>query len=274
MTLYPALDVHGVDGELALAVVDQHGPTALEDLDGRVRIFFPSRESRHDAHAELTRVMPRALVAGVDVDDEDWARRSQQSLAPVTVGRITIVPATPDPAGTPSGPQALAGPLIVIQPSMGFGTGHHATTRLCLQALQSFSLAGASVLDVGTGSGVLAIAARMLGARQVVGIDNDPDAVSSAAENLRLNRVDRVRFELADLMTATGPEADVVTANLTGALVRRAARQLLSALPRGGSLVIGGVLAEERDAVIAAFAQAKLVWEAQEEGWAALRFSV
>ena len=172
---------------------------------------------------------------------------------------------------------------------MAFGTGHHATTRLCVVALQMLNLSGTLALDVGTGSGVLAIAARLLGADGALGIDNDPDAVRSARENLELNPgVDHVRFELGDLLSPRSSEksglyvsrgleplrpADVVTANLTGALLCRAAPALANAFAPGGALIVSGLLAEERDEVIAAFHQLDLVWEMEEEGWVGLGFA-
>jgi ribosomal protein L11 methyltransferase len=154
---------------------------------------------------------------------------------------------------------------------MGFGTGHHATTRLCLEALQELDLGSKTVLDVGTGSGILAITAARLGAASAFGIDIDPDAVQSARENLACNSAARgVCFEVADVGSLPLQERDVVTANLTGALLVRSAPLLLAATKGGGSLVLSGLLAHERDEVVAAFGPASVAWERQEDEWVGL----
>jgi len=264
---YPAVDVQSAAYDLVLALVDDFGPTAVEERGDSLRIFFPTTQARDDALTALAAAMP---ASAVDVPDEDWARRSQEGLLPVTVGRITVVPNAGSSAANPE--SRVPNPLtITIAPSMGFGTGHHATTRLCLTALQRLDLTDASVLDVGTGSGVLAIAAARLGASRALGIDHDPDAIQSARENLALNpAVRRVDLEVADLTVGTLPGADVVTANLTGALLVRSAPSLLSAVRPGGSLIVSGLLAHERDEVVQAFTPAKVVWEREEEGWVGL----
>jgi ribosomal protein L11 methyltransferase len=157
---------------------------------------------------------------------------------------------------------------------MGFGTGHHATTRLCLRALQAVDLAGRFLLDIGTGSGILAIAAGKLGAARAEGIDYDADAIAAANENLQLNSgVESVEFRVADLAIADLPAADVVTANLTGAALIGSAARLLDLVRPGGTLIVSGLLDEERDDVARAFGaglEPPLVWEQQEDGWAAL----
>lgn len=159
----------------------------------------------------------------------------------------------------------------MIPPSTGFGTGHHATTRLCLAALQEVDLAGASVLDLGTGSGILALAARALGAREARGIDDDPDAIRAAQENLALNPVlDRVTFDTVDLRALPPANADVITANLTGALLANAARAIASHMAPGGVLIASGLLQDERDAVVSAFHALTVLWEAREDGWVGL----
>ena len=265
---YPAIDVRTDAPDLLLAIVDDFGPTALEELqrDGAVRIFFSSAADRDSA---LSALSPRFDVTSLDVPDEDWARRSQEGLGPVAVGRIVVAPPwaarSPLPATVCSERPAL---VIVIEPSMGFGTGHHATTRLCLAALQAIALEHQVVLDVGTGSGVLAIAADRLGAARAVGIDSDPDAIQSARGNLGLNPdAAHVRFEAIDLTAKPLPVVDVVTANLTGALLIRSAPALLAAVRSGGTLILSGIGAHERDDVCAAFAPAAVFWEREEDGW-------
>ena len=234
-----------------LAIVDDFSPTAIEERGLAVRVFFSTPDARSAAAAALGAA--NYSVAAVDVDDEDWARRSQLGLGPITVGRITIAPRL-EPVSPISSPPAIS---IVINPSMGFGTGHHASTRLCLAALQAIEVSNRVALDVGTGSGVLAIAAERLGAAEVLGIDNDPDAIQSATENLALNpEVSRVTFHVEDLASAALPKADIITANLTGALLVRAAPLLIGALRPGGTLIVSGLLSEERPGVTSAFAPA------------------
>jgi ribosomal protein L11 methyltransferase len=288
--LYPALDVHHTDHDRVLAIVDDYSPTAVEDHDGFLSIFFSTEGARDSARDAIARAWPGVRLVAREVDDEDWARRSQENLQPITVGRITVCPPWSAPEQRSSTAPSVALPLsLTIQPSMAFGTGHHVTTRLCLLALQLLNLSETHVLDVGTGSGVLAIAARMLGAAAAVGIDNDTDAIACARENLALNPgVNRVRFTIGDLSNAidAGPSAlhvarglsglgapDVVIANLTGDLICRSASVLAGAFASGGALILSGVLAEERDAVVASFEGLDIVWEVEEEGWVGLGFA-
>src|SRR5579862_6783470 len=137
--MYPAVDVRGAETDLLLALVDDFSPTAIEERDGCVRVFFSSASIRDDARAQLA---ARFDVSSIDVPDEDWARRSQAGLEPVTVGRITIVAdssiASPSVTNPTNPKSRIPNPIcLVIQPSMGFGTGHHVTTRLCLAAMQT-----------------------------------------------------------------------------------------------------------------------------------------
>jgi ribosomal protein L11 methyltransferase len=167
--------------------------------------------------------------------------------------------------------------LVVITPSMGFGTGHHATTRLCLRALQALDVTGRVVLDLGTGSGVLAIAAVRRGAERVAGVDCDADALASARDNVDRNGVgDRVTLHHTDLAGLAGLDlapAAVVLANLTAGVLVRYADAVRALAAPGGTLVLSGVTTDQAAAVLAAFEAdgvRRLVSREREDGWVAL----
>ena len=162
--------------------------------------------------------------------------------------------------------------VIVIDPSMGFGTGHHQTTRLCLRLLQSEAVTGGRVVDVGTGSGVLAIAAWRLGAASVVAMDNDPDAIQNARENIARNdAADAIDVWCAELSDFTAAPADIVTANLTAAVLQRHAESLRRLARPGGVLIVSGFSPEELPGVAAAF-DTPVSQSVVEGEWAAATF--
>jgi ribosomal protein L11 methyltransferase len=253
--------------DLVAASLDEHAPSAIHETGADEapcwRVFFGSRAARDEAERSLAAAFAaRGLgLEPVDVPDEDWAARSQAGLRAVRVGRILVAPPWDVPDHHEPGEA-----LVVIQPSMGFGTGHHETTRLCLELLQEIDGRGATVVDVGTGSGVLALAAAALGAASVDGIDTDPDAIANALENLTSNPAianhAMIRFRVEDLrpaaettpMTRAGDNgADIVLANLTGALLVSASRHLVERVRPGGWLVVSGFQEHDVAGVIAAF---------------------
>jgi ribosomal protein L11 methyltransferase len=244
---WPALDIHvpGCDPqlqELVLAELDDFQPSAIQEQDEsrNLRAFFASAEARAAAARALGAAFGHhVFVESIDVEDQDWAARSQAGLRAVTVGRLVIAPPWDVPE---KGDGNLPLPFleVVIRPSMGFGTGHHESTRLMLKALQSLDVRDRAILDIGCGSGVLAIAGARLGARAALGIDVDPDALESAADNIDLNGVgDRVRVQQRDFRDLRSP-CPIVLANLTGALLERSAPALAALVEPGGHLVVSG----------------------------------
>jgi len=196
-------------------------------------------------HLQAFGLGPIGELAVRTVDDENWLEAWKASITPVRVGGFLIHPTWSDVG---SG-EALA---IALDPGMAFGTGLHPTTQQCLEAFALLRLDGARVLDVGTGSGILAIAAAKRGAREIVAVDTDALAVDAARENAAQNRVvlDVRRGSAADVAGTF----DVVLANLVGPILERIAPELRARVSAGGSLVAAGITAEAEPAVLAAFA--------------------
>jgi ribosomal protein L11 methyltransferase len=266
---WPSLDICPVH-ELLQALLTDYDVVAIDERsDDNWRVFFGADAERDRAAVALRVEFPDLNIEAIDVADEDWAARSQASLRAVRVGHIVVAPPWDLPDDDSDGHPLT----IVIQPSMGFGTGHHATTRLCLAALQRLDLRGRSVIDVGTGSGVLAIAANLLGTERVLGIDDDEDAIASARENLDLNEQAHVTFAVADLRSTDLEPADVVVANLTGGLVEATAPQLLRLASSGGRLILSGLMTSEEQSVRYAFSPWRVEHREEEEEWVCLTLS-
>jgi ribosomal protein L11 methyltransferase len=271
--VFPGPDAAGAPGTLSLQ------DRVLADLDGldivaiaeqaadTWQVFFRDEPARAAAVALLRATNARSALGLrlLDIDDEDWARRSQASLRTVRAGRIAVTPPW-DIDAAADDPDVIT---VVIEPAMGFGSGHHATTRLCLEALQRLDLRGLRVLDVGTGSGVLALAAARLGASRVLAIDVDPDALANARSNATLNGAPpALEFRQADFRSEPGLQADVVVANLTGGVLAAGALELARTVCGGDALILSGITVEERDSVYAVFAEAfRFDWMAEEDGW-------
>jgi ribosomal protein L11 methyltransferase len=266
MRTWPALEVGPLPNpDLFQAALLDYGVSAIDETTepDAWRVFFNTEADRNMAAQALSRQFPDTVIRPLDVPDEDWVAKSQASLKAVRIGNIVVAP----PWDVPSERH-----VIVIRPSMGFGTGHHATTRLCLAALQDLDLRGRRVIDVGTGSGLLAIAASRLGAADVVGIDEDADAFHAAQENASLNPAAVVTLRHVDVRRVSLEPFDVVVANLTGALLRDAAPRLHDLTTAGGYLVVSGFMAAEERDVMRAYSKFTVAARAEEGEWLCVTF--
>ena len=273
----PALIIHLTPGSTAaardrlVALLADYDLVAIQEDD----LASPRTWTAHFGNADARSAAAEAIgalaegdlvkIELAEIEDGDWARRTQADLPAIRIGRVIVAPPWDRPAAETAG-DAL---IVEIEPSRGFGTGHHQSTRLCLALLQSRRLDGRTVIDVGTGSGVLAIVAARLGASFVSAIDVDPDAIENARENIARNGLASVvEAHVRDLTTTGMPPADVVTANLTGTLLARHAGELGALVKTGGSLFVAGFTVDEKPLVLDAFDAAfDLSESAEEDDW-------
>jgi ribosomal protein L11 methyltransferase len=204
--------------------------------------------------------------------NEDWEREWRKGLRPRKVSRRVVVkPTWTDWAAAP-------GEVVIeIDPQMAFGTGEHATTRGCLRLLDGAIREGDRVLDVGSGSAILSIAAALLGAARVTALEYDADANVNARENIERNGVGErieLREEMADPpLLATFGTFDLVLANILSSVIRPLLPTFASALTDGGRLIVSGILSRERDEVVDDARAAGFILAAEdgeEEWWSAL----
>jgi ribosomal protein L11 methyltransferase len=207
------------------------------------------------------------------VRNEDWANNWKVHFKPVRIGQRLVIKPTWEEY------QKLPGDLIIeIDPGMAFGTGAHPTTRMCLESMERicFNECGGKlpdqVLDVGTGSGVLSIAAALMGATRITAVDIDPEAVRVTRENLELNGVETVVAASTTSLSDLTAEYGVVVANILAEELVRLSAQLTAKVAPGGWLILSGILTEKEEFVCAGFPGLSLIENPREAEWSCLTF--
>ena len=268
------------------ALIDDYEPFAVEDVDIDItssptvhcrRIFFFSKKDRDQAFDAIEQQFGSEVlsVAVVDLLNDHWAERSFGSLRAVKIGDLVVTP----PWDRVSH-EHFSNYLIEIDPSMGFGTGHHASTRLMLKSLLEQKPAvqkSKHVLDIGTGSGVLAIASALLGANAITAIERDIDALTNARQNIARNGVSAhiktIHTELSGLQNFHLKKPDVILANLTGPAFEKYQNLLETLASPSGLLMISGVTNSEEQTTLMAFeGKCRIESRHEEDGWVCLLF--
>ncbi len=244
-----------------LAELVELAPAGFEQVDGDGFVEF----ALYGAPGELPALATgpaeiggiRVTVSGAEVGD-DWAERWREFHRPAQIGHLHVRPPWTEPMKD--------GIDVVIDPAQAFGTGAHPTTRASLELL--LDVPPAPLVDLGCGSGVLAIAAAKLGFAPITALDHDPAAIEATLENARANAVTLERVERHDLRTDPAPVAAVMTANLMRPLLLRVAELLPREQPE--TLIVSGLLEGEEEEVAAAFASLRERRRVRLQGWSAL----
>lgn len=231
-----------------------------EDRQAALALGLVQLKRSHDVHYTVT---------SRRIDEQDWAESWKAFFWPEKItASIVVKPTWRDYRAQPGDT------VVEIDPGMAFGTGTHPTTALCVQLLESHLRRGDTVLDVGTGSGILLVTAAKLGAAAGLGVDIDPVAVAVARENLVLNKIDAARFAVREgVMTqAAGRLYDVVVANILAEVVLDLLDDIRRVLVRGGVLICSGIIETGRAAVECGMARQglHLVERLQRREWVAL----
>jgi ribosomal protein L11 methyltransferase len=202
------------------------------------------------------------------IENKNWNEEWERTIQPIHVtDRIVIAP-----TWHPYTPQAHE-VLITIDPKMSFGTGYHETTRLVLRMMEETVRPGITLLDVGTGTGILAIAGIKLGATSAVALDNDSWAYENAVENVRLNSVEKhVQILLGDLSSVAGRTFNMIVANIQRSVIEPLVPQMRAMLAPGGKMILSGLLLEDEEPIARALLSAGciVVSTLKENEWVAL----
>ncbi|MFS1513544.1 50S ribosomal protein L11 methyltransferase [Chengkuizengella sp. SCS-71B] len=251
--------------------------------DAEIKAYFPEEIDMDELIKSLERFVKNLIDLNINVgkaevksqivNEEDWANAWKQYFKPVRITeKITIKP-------TWENYEAGENECVVeLDPGMAFGTGTHATTSLCLKALEKAQVEGKNVIDVGTGSGILSIAAMKLGANQVLALDLDPVAVSSAKENVRINQLEqKITVQQSDLLQVlqtqhNSDQPQIVVANILAEIILTFIDDVYNVLEHNGLYIASGIIKQKEDDVIQALEKSNfsIIEKLEQEDWVAI----
>jgi len=263
--------IEGVQEISGTTIIDEALLTA-DRTKAVIHIYINPEENPNEALDYLREHLSAAgIVHEVDsgfVREEDWANNWKAYFKPIEVGnRLVVCPTWEEYKGSD------AREILHIDPGSAFGTGTHATTRLCLETLEKYIFPDCSVLDVGTGSGILAIAARLLGAGMVYGIDIDKMAVKVAAQNAAQNSVqDAVTFGVGNLTEGVDARYNIIVANIVADVVEILVPDVAARLRENGFFIACGIIDSRVPGIVKMLKEAgfDIIEEEHQEGWAAI----
>ena len=265
-------------GALAVSLEDNADEPLLEPGPGETPIWQNVKVTAlfaGDLDLEPMRsLLPTALLAQnsrsdiTALADRAWERVWMEEFAPIQMGsRLWICPSWSDPPDS----SAIN---VYLDPGLAFGTGTHATTAMCLSALDDAITGGERVVDFGCGSGILAIAALRLGAASALGIDNDPQALTATRDNAERNDISSTSLEVVlpgnAAIEAWANQSDLVVANILAGPLLALADELIGLMKPGGRLMLTGVLAEQASELIDQYASVNLKAIETRDGWVLL----
>ena len=266
-------------GAVSVTLEDNADDPVLEPGVGETPLWRHTRlTGLYSADADMESVLSRfpseQLAAGnhrVEIlEDKDWEREWMEHYRPMQFGqRLWVCPSWLEPPD----PDAIN---LLLDPGLAFGTGTHPTTALCLTVLESLALQDAVVVDYGCGSGILAVAGSKLGAREVLGVDNDPQALTATLENARRNELPEDAISVAmpgDYdQVYWSQRADLVVANILAGPLIELSGTLLALLKPGGTLLLSGLLANQAEVICDHYrAVISIAVTGVEEGWVCLQ---
>jgi ribosomal protein L11 methyltransferase len=232
--------------EIFTAMLSQLPFESFEEDEDQLKAYVADADVNADFDLELKNLCEQFEVKFTKeaLPNINWNKEWESQFQPVEVNQFVRVKAVfhEDKAGFDH--------TIVIDPKMSFGTGHHETTYMMMEAMADVDFEGKSVLDYGSGTGILAILAQKLNASEVLGVDIEDWAYHNAIENKTLNNVDAVVFKLGDLSVVSVKEYDVILANITKNILVSTSEELIKYAKKGTVLLLSGVLEDQADEVI------------------------